>query len=127
MHITTPELDNDIKLHSSHIRFLADKLADNTSVTHLDLALHGIDDEDAKYLFDKLVSNRTLAMLNLNRNNIGDEGAKAAARLLKSSSNGLHTLWLAANKIGDGACTLSPIARQMLTRLQLRFQRARKR
>jgi hypothetical protein len=74
-------------------------LAENKTLTELDLSNNSIDDEGAK----ALAANDTLRILNLSNNSIDDEGAKALA-----ANDTLRILNLSDNKIGDeGAIALS--------------------
>ena len=90
----------------SGVTALALALADNTSVTYLDLRSTGFHAEGMAALASTLVANKTISVLLLGDNLIKDAGGRALAGAL-SRNAGLRELNMAANGLGaEGAASL---------------------
>src|SRR5437868_629569 len=79
-------------LQGSDIQALIEALAQNTTLTTLDVGNSQIGDEEAK----ALAQNTTLTTLYVSGSRIGDEGAKALTQ-----NTTLTTLYIGYNQIGD--------------------------
>jgi len=77
---------------------VAEALANNTSVTALNLGANGIQAEGAQRLAEALLTNQTLTDLNLRGNNIGSRGAEFLAEALEHNTT-LTALNLGGNGI----------------------------
>ncbi|KAH3745642.1 Protein NLRC3 [Pelomyxa schiedti] len=100
---------------------IAQALASNQSLTHLDLSRNLIGNEGVTVIAGALKSNNSLRHLNLHNNEIGNEGAIGIARGLASNKS-LERLDLSNNQIGnDGATSIAELlgSTKSLTRLDL--------
>jgi hypothetical protein len=77
---------------------LAYALTDNSTLTSLDMDLNWIDDEGVKALARALAHNSTLTSLDIRRNKFGDDGAKVLAHALLNNST-LTSLGIRGNGI----------------------------
>jgi Ran GTPase-activating protein (RanGAP) involved in mRNA processing and transport len=93
-------------------------LAQNSSLTTLNLAGNYIGDDGAKALSAALAQNSSLTTLNLTDNEIGADGAQALGAALAQNSS-LTTLNLSYNKIGDDALVAAVAQSSSLTTLNL--------
>jgi hypothetical protein len=96
--ITAAKLKERINPSPEQIKSLADFIAENKTLLHLDISYNNIGDAGAASIA-KALPNSQLETLNIGLNNIGDAGAASIATELPNSK--LETLNIGSNKIGD--------------------------
>jgi len=94
------------------VKFIAEALDINQSLTTLNLDHNPISDEGAKLIAEALKSNQSLTTLNLSDNSIGDKGAQFIAEALKINQS-LTALYLTVSIIHDDIASLRDIAVQL--------------
>jgi len=107
------------------VRYLADALRGNSSITALNIAYNSVGDEGARYLAESLRSNFSLTVLHMYGNRVGDEGMRYIAEALRSNSS-LTVLDMCNNHVGaEGMRYLAESLRSnsSLTTLEIGFNR----